>query len=148
MATENKLTIFIVEDDEFYQENLRHHLETNFDCHLKTFRSGEACLDSLFLKPDIVFLDYALNDDVSGAINGMEVLTKITKKNPNAKVVMVSGYNKDKEIKNKLLEAGAYDFIAKDEKTLNNISSIVQKSMAGNQRAKSTDTGFAGVFLF
>lgn len=151
VTEEEKLSIFIVEDDEFYQEHLRHHIASNFDCHLKIFRSGEACLDSLYLKPDVIFLDYSLNDDVIGAINGMEVLTRIRKKNPSAKVVMVSGYTKEKEIKEKLLQAGAYDFIAKDDGTLKSISYIIEKSIAEKNKKKTNGIIYkmvSGLFLF
>ena len=143
------LTIFIVDDDEFYQEHLRHHIATQFDCDLKVYRSGEACVDSLFHKPDIIFLDYALNDDVTGAINGREVLKRILKKIPAAKVVMVSGYTEDKDLREKLLNDGAYDFIAKDDNTLNLVGNVIYKTMAGIQRDNGTKKpGIASVFLF
>ena len=54
--------IYIAEDDEWYAELLRHHLELNPDYNVKVFNSGKALLDALHEKPDVITLDYSLPD--------------------------------------------------------------------------------------
>ena len=71
------------------------------------FRSGEDCLRSLHLNPEIVVLDHQLN-----GMNGFETLQEIKEQNPNIHVIMLLGEN-DGRLPVDFLNAGADDYVLK-----------------------------------
>ncbi|RKE81219.1 response regulator [Chryseobacterium sp. AG363] len=125
METNNQnLKLFIVDDDSFcsnvYQQYLKnHHYEdiTSFNC-------GEDCLDELYQKPDIIFLDHNMED-----LNGFEVLKKIKRFDPNIYVIMVSGQENIDTAVN-ALKYGAFDYLTKNinvcEKMVKTIEKILK----------------------
>ncbi len=105
------LKIFVVEDDLFYGELLKRHLSLNPDNEVHLFKTGKECLDKLYLKPDMVSLDYGLPD-----IPGDKVLKKIKEDYPELPVIIVSG-QEDIKTAVELLRSGAYDYFMKDTDT-------------------------------
>ena len=63
--------IFIVEDDEFYGEMLKHHLSKNPDYEIELFLTGKDCIANLYKKPSAISLDFSLPDTT-----GNEVIKK------------------------------------------------------------------------
>ncbi|UBM62058.1 sigma-54 dependent transcriptional regulator [Candidatus Sulfidibacterium hydrothermale] len=110
-ATQSPLRIFIVEDDHFYGELLKRHLELNPDNEVFLFQTGKECLDNLYKKPDVISLDYGLPD-----MRGDRVLKKIKEDYPDLPVIIVSG-QEDIQTAVGLLKAGAYDYFVKDYDT-------------------------------
>jgi DNA-binding NtrC family response regulator len=115
------LKVFIVEDDKLYGDLLRYHLSLNPDNEVFLFRSGQECLDNLYLNPDFISLDYSLPD-----MSGMDILQKIREYNPKLPVVIVSG-QEDIETAIKLLKEGAYDYFVKEEDTKNRLWNALKK---------------------
>ncbi len=103
------LKIFVVEDNELYAKMTNHHLSLNPDNEVEIFRKGKECLDNLYKRPDLIFLDYSLPD-----LSGIEVLRKIKQTHPEIPVIIVSG-QEDVSTAVELLKEGAYDYIVKDE---------------------------------
>ncbi|MEY3422815.1 MAG: hypothetical protein RIR48_3144, partial [Bacteroidota bacterium] len=54
--------IFIIEDDPWYGQILRHHLSMNPDYELELFTTGKEFLNNLYKKPDLVCMDFGLPD--------------------------------------------------------------------------------------
>ena len=115
------LKVFIVEDDKLYGDLLRYHLSLNPDNEVFLFNSGQGCLDSLYLNPDFISLDYSLPD-----MSGLEILKKIHEYNPKLPVVMVSG-QEDIETAVNLLKEGAYDYFVKEEDAKNRLWNALKK---------------------
>lgn len=119
------MKIFIVEDDKFYLELLRYHLELNPEYEVFTFNNGLDYLKALRDKPDMVCLDYGLPD-----FSGDELLKRTKISSKNTEVIIVSG-QEDVGIAIQLLKEGAYDYIIKDddarERLWNTASHINQK---------------------
>lgn len=107
--------IFIAEDDVWYSEILRYHLELNPDYEVKTFDSGKKLIRALHEKPDVITLDYSLPDT-----NGKELLSFLKKESPDTQVVIVSG-QEDIATAVQLLKDGAYDYLVKDDDTKDRI---------------------------
>lgn len=105
----NGFKIFIVDDNELYAKASQHHLSLNPGNEVETFITGKDCLNNLYTKPNMVFLDYSLPD-----LSGIEVLRKIKQSYPEMPVVIVSG-QEDVSTAVELLKEGAYDYIVKDE---------------------------------
>jgi DNA-binding NarL/FixJ family response regulator len=107
MLTNKPKHIFIVEDNQIYSMMLDYILSKDSVYQFVSFKSGEECLENLYLNPDIIILDYGLP-----GMNGYETLLEIKKRNPKIHVVILSHYN-DPELKRKMIDAGAVDFILK-----------------------------------
>ncbi|MBN2615692.1 MAG: sigma-54-dependent Fis family transcriptional regulator [Bacteroidales bacterium] len=107
----NTLKIFIVEDDRFYGQLLRHHLSLNPDNEVVWLQNCKECLDRLYEKPDVISLDYMLPD-----MSGKECFDKIKSEYPEIPVVIVSG-QQDIKTAVDMLKAGAYDYFVKETDT-------------------------------
>jgi DNA-binding NtrC family response regulator len=105
----SSFSIFIVEDDKFYGEYLKHNLSLNPDYGIRHFLTGKEFIENLHEKPDVVTLDYNLPD-----YNGAVVLKKIRQISPETQVIIVSG-QKDISTALDLMKDGAYDYIVKDQ---------------------------------
>lgn len=107
----NAFKIFIVEDDEFYGEMLKHHLSKNPDYEVELFLTGKDFLDNLHKNPSAISLDFTLPDTT-----GMEVMKKIKDIAPDVPVIIVSG-QEDISTAVSLLKEGAYDYFEKNDET-------------------------------
>lgn len=105
------LKIFLVEDDSFFGEAIKYHLKLNPDYTVTLFQTGKECLEKLYLKPDIICLDFGLPD-----IAGDVLLRKILQINNAISIVMISG-QEDIEVAVNCLKAGAKDYIVKNNNT-------------------------------
>lgn len=101
--------IFIVEDDPWYGQLIRHHLELNPDYSLELFTTARECLDNLHRQPDVVCMDYNLPD-----MEGDRLLQKLKEYSSQLPVVVLSGQDEIAVAVN-LLKAGARDYIIKDD---------------------------------
>jgi DNA-binding NarL/FixJ family response regulator len=75
------------------------------------------------VQPDVVIMDINLP-----SINGIEATQKIKDDYPNTKVIGISFLN-DQELINNVLNAGASDFIGKDE-TLQSICQAIRDAVS------------------
>jgi two-component system OmpR family response regulator len=115
MVTSNSLSVVLVDDDKLFTTALRHHLSRSFNASsIQTFTTGEQCLKDLKDKPDILLLDYFLNSNTSGAMDGLQVLKWMTKISPSTKVIMLSSQDKI-EVALDAMKHGAYEYIVKDD---------------------------------
>lgn len=104
-------SIFIVEDDPWYGEVLKHHLSLNPDYNVVLFESGKALLDNLHENPNLVCMDFGLPD-----MKGDQLLREIKKRNNNIQVIIISG-QEDISVAVNLLKEGADDYIVKNDHT-------------------------------
>ncbi|MBA3680911.1 MAG: sigma-54-dependent Fis family transcriptional regulator [Bacteroidetes bacterium] len=103
--------IFIVEDDIWFGELLKHHLSLNPDHELHLFNNAKECLNNMHLRPDIVCVDYGLPD-----MTGDILLQKIHEINKNIPGIVISG-QEDVSVAVNFLKSGAKDYIIKDDHT-------------------------------
>ena len=103
--------IFIVEDDPWYGQVLKHHLGLNPDYELELFTNSKDLLNNLYKSPDLICMDFGLPD-----ISGDKLLKELKSRNKNIPIVVISGQEEINVAVN-LLKAGARDYIIKDEHT-------------------------------
>jgi len=104
-------SIYLVEDDPWYGELLKHHLSLNPDYEVTLFDNASDCLKNLYQKPDVICIDFGLPD-----ISGDKLLAKIKAADKNLPVIVISG-QEDISVAVSLLKNGARDYIIKDDHT-------------------------------
>ena len=129
----NDVKIFIADDDQMYLQALGYNLKKHTNYKIYCFKSGEECLKNMNLKPDLILLDYYLNEDKPDALNGIETLKKIKRISPNTIIIMLSG-QKDLSVALNTLKAGAFTYIPKDREAF----SAIQKTISYIQTNKQT----------
>jgi DNA-binding NtrC family response regulator len=114
MIDENKILLFLVDDDALFLKSLEIEFTDNTESIIKTFPTGELCLENISQNPDIIILDYYLNSVDKNAINGLETLDRIKAANQTIPVVMLSSQDKI-EVAVNCMKHQAFDYIVKSE---------------------------------
>jgi len=115
------MKIFIVEDDVWYGEMLRHHLAHNPDNTVELLGSGKELMARLREQPAVITLDFGLPDT-----DGSMLLEKLKKDHPNIPVIVISG-QEDVSTAIDLLKKGAYDYLVKDEETQDRLWHLINR---------------------
>ena len=109
MMNGSMLKIFLVDEDYIQQQALRRILEAAGQSNIITFEDELECLQHLYQKPDLIFLDHNLS-----TFTGYAVIRKIKLLHPKALVVIVSA-KEDIQIIADSIKYGALDYIKKTE---------------------------------
>jgi two-component system OmpR family response regulator len=124
MKNETKIKIFLVDDDAMFLKLLQIDFMQNTEFIVKTFATGEMCLEKLSDKPDIIILDYNLDGLDKDAMDGIAVLDKIKEKNQNIPVVMLSSQDKI-DVAIKCMHHQAFDYVVKSETAFMRLQKII-----------------------
>jgi two-component system OmpR family response regulator len=114
MLNKKQTLIFIVDDDALYLKSLEIEFSQNRDFEVRTFATGELCLESISQNPDFIVLDYYLNSIDTNAINGLQTLEKIKTNNPQIPVIMLSSQDSI-EVAVDCMRHKALDYFVKSE---------------------------------
>ncbi len=124
MNNGNKIKIFLVDDDAVYLKLLEIEFLHHGDFDIETYATGELCLKNLSRNPDVIILDYYLDDIHKKAMNGIETLDKIKAINENIPVVMLSSQDKI-DIAISCMHHGAFDYVVKSETVFIRLQKII-----------------------
>lgn len=116
--------IFIVDDNEMFAQMLKDHLSNNPNYRISIFNTGEDCVKNLYLNPDLIVLDYFLNDVYKDAATGLEILEEIKKLNNKVHVIMLSSQEKY-TVAAQTISKGAEQYVVKDDDAFKNVSKIL-----------------------
>ena len=114
MSNENKIKLFMVDDDAVYLKLLEIEFLQHSNFEIETFGTGELCMENISHNPDVIILDYHLDGINKYAMNGIETLDKIKKTNPDIPVVMLSSQDKI-DVAINCMHHKAFDYIVKSE---------------------------------
>jgi two-component system, OmpR family, response regulator len=114
MNNDKKILLYLVDDDLLFLKSLEIEFTQNTGSAIKTFATGEACLEFISQNPDVIVLDYHLNGIDTNAINGLETLDRIKSINPQIPVIMLSSQDKI-EVAVNCMKHQAFDYIVKSE---------------------------------
>jgi DNA-binding NtrC family response regulator len=129
MNNNDKIKVFLVDDDALFLKALEIEFKGTQKYEVFTFKSGETCIESLNLKPDIIVLDYHLDGITKGAINGLQTLDKIKQYNKDLIVMMLSSQDKI-EIAINCMHHFAYDYIVKSETAFIRLEKNIKQVLA------------------
>src|SRR4030043_1925172 len=82
--------IFFVDDDKMMLNLMEYTFKCREGFEVKSYFSGEECIDNLKLNPDLIVLDYILGEEESDAMSGLETLQKINASGKNITVIILS----------------------------------------------------------
>ena len=124
MKDENKIKIFLVDDDALFLKKLEIEFLQHGDFTIDTFATGELCLQQLEHQPDVVILDYHLDGIDKNAMDGLATLDNIKKYNPDIPVVMLSSQDKI-DVAINCMHHRAFDYVVKSETAFVRLQKII-----------------------
>ena len=124
MKDENKIKLFLVDDDAVFLKALEIEFLHHGDFEIETFPTGELCVAGLSKKPDIIILDFHLDGIVKNAMNGIETLDKIKEFDSKIPVIMLSSQDKI-EVAVSCMHHKAFDYVVKSETAFVRLKQII-----------------------
>lgn len=107
----DRLKVFLVEDDPWYGEILKHHLSRSEKLEVSLFTTARECIEQLSQHPDLICVDYGLPD-----MNGDRLLEELLLRDKDLHVIIISG-QEDISVAVNLLKVGAKDYFIKNDNT-------------------------------
>lgn len=121
--------IFIVDDEPLLTEMLSDYLnENNQNIKIKSFPTGEACLQCMGENPDLVVLDYYLNSKEKDAANGIDILKEIKTRNKALPVIMLSSQKKYGTAAQSI-GYGAMHYVIKGQEAFEEIQQLIEANI-------------------
>jgi two-component system OmpR family response regulator len=124
MINNNKVKLFLVDDDEVFLKSLEVEFLAHGDFIVEPYITGELCVSHLGNKPDIIILDYHLDGIDTTAMNGLETLDKIKIVNPDIPVIMLSSQDKI-DVAINCMHHFAHDYVVKSETSFVRLQKII-----------------------
>lgn len=124
MKNEEKIKIFLVDDDALFLKSLEIEFLQHADFAIETYPTGELCVENLLHNPDVIILDYHLDGIDKNAMNGIETLDKIKAYNPDIPVVMLSSQDKI-DVAINCMHHRAFDYVVKSETAFMRLQKII-----------------------
>lgn len=125
VENENKIKIFLVDDDAVFLKSLEIEFLQHADFNMETYTSGEICMEHLSQKPDVIILDYHLDGIDKNAMNGLETLIQIKALHPKLPVVILSSQDKI-EVAVNCMHHKAFDYVVKSETAFMRLQKIIE----------------------
>jgi DNA-binding response OmpR family regulator len=98
--------VFFVDDDKMILNLLEYTFKSRAGIDVRTFFSGEECLENLHLKPDLVVLDHLFPED-TGQLSGLDVIKKMRQADKDVTIIVLSS-QQDENLIPEFLKVGAY----------------------------------------
>lgn len=119
---ENKIKIFVVDDDPIYLLVASKSLQFIQDHEMKSFTSSEKFLKEVDDSVDILILDYNIDH-----LNGLDLTKIVHEKFPHICIIGVSS-QENISVAAEYIEFGAWRYIVKDKKAPNKIIDLVKEA--------------------
>lgn len=124
MKVEEKIKLFLVDDDALFLKSLEIEFLNHADFEIETYATGELCIAQLSNNPDVIILDYQLDGLDKQAMNGIQALDKIKSYNSDIPVIMLSSQDKI-EVAIDCMHHRAFDYVVKSETAFLRLQKII-----------------------
>ena len=124
MKKNDKIKLFLVDDDAVFLKLLAIEFLDHADFVIETFATGELCVTQLGNNPDVIVLDYHLDGIQKDAMNGIQTLDKIKAFNSDIPVIMLSSQDKI-EVAIDCMHHRAADYVVKSETAFLRLQKII-----------------------
>lgn len=136
MAEQEKLLIFVVDDDEMYLKAITRKVSKESHVTVKSFSNGEDCLAAIGEKPDLVLTDFYLSSENPKAMNGDQLLKEIKRVDSNIAVLIMSA-QEHADLAATFIKLGADKYIDKNLGDINEAMKDVSDKMQDIKMSKS-----------
>ncbi len=142
MKANKSFPVFLVDDSTVCLHTYELALKKLGYTNICSFQSSRAFLENLKQRPEIIFLDYFIDNR-----NGLDILKQIKQFDPHITVVFISGQD-DVLVAVNALKAGAFEYMEKKNFSAEKLRPIMQKLEWIHQaRLKNgKKQAFAGIF--
>lgn len=125
----DKIKLLVVDDHNLFRAGIKTILSKNTAIEVvgETDNGAQAVIMAIKIKPDVILLDYEMPQ-----YNGIDVAVKILKEIPEAKILMVSMYDREPETILKAIEVGVLGFISKDSGLAEFNNAVIEVSKGEN----------------
>jgi DNA-binding NtrC family response regulator len=120
--------VFFVDDDKMILNLLEYTLKNRQDYDVKTFFSGEECIENLNLKPDLIVLDHLFKSNGNSTKNGLEILKEIKHLDKKLPVIILTS-NEDKKLADEFIYNGAVKYIPKNDYFIDALMETIEKQI-------------------
>ena len=124
MENDTKIKLFLVDDDAVYLKSLEIQFLDALQFEVKTFATGELCIQNLSDNPDVIILDFHLDGIDKNAMNGLKTLDIIKSINSEIPIIMLSSQDKI-EVAVKCIQHNAFDYVVKSETAFLRLKKII-----------------------
>jgi two-component system, OmpR family, response regulator len=124
MKPENKIKLFLVDDDVVFLKSLEMEFSERGKFDIETYVTGEQCIAHLSNKPDLIILDYLLDGTDKNAMHGIATLDKIKAYDMDMPVIMLSAQDKI-EVAVNCMHHKAFDYVVKSETAFLRLQKII-----------------------
>ena len=132
----NKKLIFFVDDEKTILNLLEYTFSSRDGYTVKSFTSGEECLNHLHLGPAIVVVDHMLWTRGDSEMTGLDVLKEIRKEDSETSVIVLAGIG-DQDLSDEYYKNGATNYITKDSFFIDSLIEIIKSKFVQNSDVKS-----------
>ena len=126
----NKL-IFFVDDDRMMLNLMEYTFKCKDGYDVKSYFSGEECIENLKLKPSLIVLDYILGEDDSKVMSGLDTLKKISEQDNKIPVIILSR-EKNENLIRKFIKYGAKRYVIKDDFFIDTLIETIDEHFSDN----------------
>jgi DNA-binding NtrC family response regulator len=121
--------IFIVDDDRIILNLLEYTFKSKEGYEVKTFFSGEDCLQNMEMNPDLIVLDHLFYLHGDESMSGMETLIELKKRKSEIPVIILSAQD-DMNLVKEFIKNGAVKYIPKADYFVDVLVESVDKVIA------------------
>lgn len=118
--------IFFVDDDKMMLNLMEYTFKCREGFEVKSFFSGEECLNNLHLKPQLIVLDYYMGSEEEGCLSGLDTLKKIKELGTETTIVALSR-EKDEATIEEFIRNGAQKYVVKDDYFIDTLIETIEK---------------------
>jgi len=120
--------VFFVDDDKMILNLLEYTLKNRQDYDVKTFFTGEECIEHLRMNPDLIVLDHIFKSNGKSRKNGLEILKEIKHFNKNLPVIILTSHE-DQKLAEEFISNGAAKFIPKNDYFIDALMETIEKQI-------------------
>lgn len=121
--------IFFVDDDKMMLNLMEYTFKCREGFEVKSYFSGEECIENLHLKPHLIVLDYYLGSDGENTMSGFDTLRRINDINENIPVIILSR-ERDRNTIEKFIKEGAMKYVTKDNYFIDTLIDTIENHFA------------------
>lgn len=118
--------IFFVDDDKMMLNLMEYTFKCREGFEVKSFFSGEECINNIDLNPQLIVLDYYMGTNEENSLSGLDTLKQIRDRGKDIPVIILSR-EKSEETIAEFMKYGAQKYVVKDDYFIDTLIETIEK---------------------